>query len=493
MVKQAVRELVEAGQLDQLVIYFAGHGVNRNYGEYWLLSDAPSDTQAAVNMAGSARLAAHCGIPHVVLISDACRTAPEGIGAQHVRGSEIFPNTGGGGPERPVDEFFACSLGYAAHEVEDPVTRSKQYTAVYTAALLEALHGRRLDVLEYGHDGSSSYVRPRPLKRYLHHEVSRRLKDLGLSTRFVQVPDARIVSDERAWVARFAGGQQPPAGPLPAGPRPVEPRPRTSVSLANELVEQALRAHPGWRDRTLHADSDATMLGARERARLPSRNAEPSDALTPDECAFRVRGGRLTQATCITAEAELVGANLVRLRGLAAPGCSVLLVLNGTHGVALPAIPGFIAELTMEGHALVDVAYVASGSSSHPSKDPRHGAGRVRALRALASAATRNGTFRLEGAVAIEFSRALVRGVRPDLALAIYGAYAYQYPRRGELLAALVRRLRVDLGALPCHRWVSGIENKTDVRNPTANRHGISGYLDDAEVARRIHDALLAP
>lgn len=34
------------------------------------------------------------------------------------------------------------------------------------------------------------------------------------------------------------------------------------------------------------------------------------------------------------------------------------------------------------------------------------------------------------------------------------------------------------------------IENKTDVDNPTANRHGISGYLGDPEVAKRIHAAL---
>ena len=34
------------------------------------------------------------------------------------------------------------------------------------------------------------------------------------------------------------------------------------------------------------------------------------------------------------------------------------------------------------------------------------------------------------------------------------------------------------------------IENKTDVRNRTQNRHGIAGYLDDAEVARRIYDAV---
>ncbi len=35
------------------------------------------------------------------------------------------------------------------------------------------------------------------------------------------------------------------------------------------------------------------------------------------------------------------------------------------------------------------------------------------------------------------------------------------------------------------------IENKTDVRNETSNRHGISGYLDDKDVARRIFDALI--
>ncbi|RZL96821.1 MAG: alpha/beta hydrolase [Variovorax sp.] len=36
------------------------------------------------------------------------------------------------------------------------------------------------------------------------------------------------------------------------------------------------------------------------------------------------------------------------------------------------------------------------------------------------------------------------------------------------------------------------IENKTDVRNRTSNRHGIAGYLDDPVVARTIHDALVA-
>lgn len=36
------------------------------------------------------------------------------------------------------------------------------------------------------------------------------------------------------------------------------------------------------------------------------------------------------------------------------------------------------------------------------------------------------------------------------------------------------------------------IDNKSDVDNPTENRHGISGYLSDAVVAKRICDALTA-
>lgn len=36
------------------------------------------------------------------------------------------------------------------------------------------------------------------------------------------------------------------------------------------------------------------------------------------------------------------------------------------------------------------------------------------------------------------------------------------------------------------------IENKTDVDNQTKNRHGMSGYLSDPEIASRIHAALIA-
>jgi pimeloyl-ACP methyl ester carboxylesterase len=48
----------------------------------------------------------------------------------------------------------------------------------------------------------------------------------------------------------------------------------------------------------------------------------------------------------------------------------------------------------------------------------------------------------------------------------------------------------LDTDQFPLDPVDPAIENKRDVLNKTSNRHGIAGYLDDKEVAKRIHDAL---
>lgn len=181
-VKRAIRKLVESGTIEQLIVYFAGHGVNIRYGEYWLFTDAPDDPQAAVNVDGSIALARQAGIPHVVLISDACRTAAEGIQAQLITGSEIFPNNPVGGTEQPVDIFFASTLGMPAAEVKDPLATSSTYKAVYTGALVDALDGKDIAIVEKAMlDGKVVYlVRPRPLKKSLQTLMTRRLAQLNL-------------------------------------------------------------------------------------------------------------------------------------------------------------------------------------------------------------------------------------------------------------------------------------------------------------------------
>ncbi|MEO8411566.1 MAG: hypothetical protein ABI478_13440, partial [Propionivibrio sp.] len=116
----AIAEILGGAGVDQLVVYFAGHGVNIARSEQWLLTDAPTRTNAAVNVSGSVELARYCGVGHVVIISDACRVAPEGIQAQNVRGIDIFPNDGSASKAKPVDQFFARVLGRVAAEIKDP-------------------------------------------------------------------------------------------------------------------------------------------------------------------------------------------------------------------------------------------------------------------------------------------------------------------------------------------------------------------------------------
>ncbi|MBV7708149.1 hypothetical protein NOVA_35755 [Nocardia nova] len=57
------------------IVYFAGHGVLLAPGsEIWFLSDALHDSGDMINVVATAESARLAGIPHVILISDACRS-----------------------------------------------------------------------------------------------------------------------------------------------------------------------------------------------------------------------------------------------------------------------------------------------------------------------------------------------------------------------------------------------------------------------------------
>src|ERR1700704_4919926 len=113
----AIDAITKGAGVDQLILYFAGHGVNISRNEHWLLSDAPGNPGAAVDVTESVEFARFGEIQHVVVVSDACRVAPEGIQAQSVRGASVFANLEpAGAKSKPVDQFFACALGRTAAE-----------------------------------------------------------------------------------------------------------------------------------------------------------------------------------------------------------------------------------------------------------------------------------------------------------------------------------------------------------------------------------------
>jgi hypothetical protein len=207
-ISDAVKATVGFGLIDQLIIFFAGYSANVRHGEYWLLSQGFNDPTASVSVEDSKALARSSGIPHVVFVSDTCRVSP--ISAQAAAGRPIFPNaattkTGS------VDQFFATrwvppsqeifTVGAASDGITSAADASRQYRAAFTTVLLSALGGHETSIQDE-RDGVM-FVRPRALASYLTTAVPEHLLALGLSLDMQQEPEARIESDEDAWLARF--------------------------------------------------------------------------------------------------------------------------------------------------------------------------------------------------------------------------------------------------------------------------------------------------
>lgn len=447
-IADAIAELLKLG-LDQLIVYFAGHGVNISRTEHWLLSDAPSKPYAAVNVTGSVELARYCGARHVAIFSDACRVAPQGIQAQGVRGVEVFPNEPTGERSRPVDVFYACLLGKTAAEIPDAALAAGHYKALYTTVLLEALGGKLADVLErdaQAEDGSR-IVRPTRLEAYLEAELPRRIRDGGLLGKVNQSPDAVLIASDLTWISRV---------PAPDDAAPPATR---SASLP---VPDPLRAATRRIVRSA-AQGDTVMMraaidGARSAA---TRNiVDAADQVLapfgPDhmetECGIKVRGASVVAAECAFADAVILGqrpgdaGSVVRVNMHGSKAASVLLRFDSGLCTVIPALQGYLAALTFNEGDLVDVAYEPS-SNSHRVAEYAGRVDEIRLLRSVAAAASREGRFRLDAADADGLARRmqLLKGVDPTLA--IYAAYAYHDLQAVERLQLMYDFMRDDLQA----------------------------------------------
>jgi hypothetical protein len=452
-IKNAIKKLVDAANIGQLVVYFAGHGVNRQRHEYWLLSDAPDDPNAAVNVAGSVGLAATCGIPHIVLISDACRTAAEGIRAQTIEGQIIFPNREG--DEKPVDQFFACRLGQPSHEVKDPTVSSAEFKALYTNELVPALLGRRPQIVEWTTERNQKVglIRLRPLRDFMSLAIKEKLNGLQLQTKLIQDPIAQINSDPPEWISRVSESAiDGSLGIMLGGLRaPITPA-ATAATIADSLLRSALAADPSELQTAFDHGRSSGIAGASEivsSAELISRPFGPTHHET--KCGFKIRGARIVATHARNAIAELVVEHSplgedVRVDRVIPPGASVLLVLEDGAGIVLSAIPGFLAALTLEEGELVDVAYEPSINSwrwdLYESK-----AREIRSLRAIVSSSITRGVFKLEGDTALEIAKRMQYGKGVDPSLAIYAAYGYHDLQRPDLIREMITYMQDDLGA----------------------------------------------
>lgn len=447
LIYDAIKEILDGAGVDQLLIYFAGHGVNINRNEHWLLTEAPVKTSAAVNVTGSVELARYCGIQHVVIVSDACRVAPDGIQAQNVRGVDIFPNDAAADKSKPVDQFFACALGRTAAEIKDAALAADGYRAIYTSALLDALKGARSELLEAsGADGDTArYVRPHALQSYLEREIPSRVKALQLESKVNQNPDA-IITSSSAWLSKIAERRVRGTNKAAASMQSLPPAPPTLRSVAQELVRSAAgdqRSLGTQLDQVRHA----AVAGAGDLVGTAERIAQP---FGPDhfetQCGIKVRGERIVEFMAPLANGQLLTDELLRIQQVDPPAASVLLRFSSGSGAVIPAIPGFLAEITFVDGELVDVSYEPSTNSGRWGMFASS-AQELRALRAIVASSSHHGLFRLDQAGAIDIAKRMQYAKSIDPTLAVYAAYAYHDMQEGERIRKMSGYLRDDVGA----------------------------------------------
>lgn len=421
-----IEEIVDGPGVDQLILYFAGHGVNINRNEHWLLSDAPRRTSAAINVSGSVELARYCGIRHVVIFSDACRVAPEGIQAQNVRGLDVFPNEGAADRASPVDQFFACALGKTAAEIPYASHAALNYTALYTDALLDALKGERSDVLDTANTSSDLfyYVWPRKLEAYLEGELPRRVKALQLEKKINQNPDA-IITSHANWLACIDPATTRAEENFKSKKR-LSP-PASLQSIAGNLARYAADDNQPAFDRYMKEARIAPVVGAEQLVKTIERFATAfGPAHFETQCGIKVRGAHIAGFYSPGARAEPSGpaGNALQIDLTGRSATSVLIHFGGGTGTVIPAVSGYIAALTFEDGELVQVAYEPSSNHWRWQDFERHAA-EARRLRAVAGAATEHGRLNLAVEDAISIARTIQSWQSVDPALAVYLAYAW--------------------------------------------------------------------
>jgi hypothetical protein len=212
-----IDSIVSAGTCTQLIVYFAGHGILKSADtEMWLLSAAATDANAAVNLVGSVRGARKCGIPHVVFISDACRSIATDPGLSEVTGSSIFP-TAKIPRKTEVDIFYATMPGDVSWEVpaEDA---AKRYDGIFTRCLLIGLGAPDPELVESvpGDDGDPiPVVSSRTLKPWIEEKVPDAVWKVDIKLN--QFPELRVESQRPKYLALVTvPSPAPPLNPIPA-------------------------------------------------------------------------------------------------------------------------------------------------------------------------------------------------------------------------------------------------------------------------------------
>jgi hypothetical protein len=441
---KAIKTRVEARVYDQLIVYFSGHGILTAPGaEYWLLSDSPDNPNEAVNLLRSSEEARNSDIPHVVFISDACRSSVTGPPLSGVTGGVIFPSRTIGASRADIDVFYATRPGDPAFEVAEAAAVA-QYKGIFTDCLLEALKAPDASLLDHLQElsgGSRTVITSRKLKPYLESAVPVAASAINMQLR--QSPEVRVETALPKYFAEVMSamprGGSPPSAPASPIPPPAHP---TMSAALNELAA----AYRG--DATMPTPA-AEALGVASDVR--TLTAVKGRATFETQTGFSVVGAAPVAAHCSDwvfdppfEDPGHVGTMHIRLRpgagiGRGKASTAVLEFADGT-GAALAVFPEFICTVVVDQQRIVSVQYVSSELT------PTYGDYAMRLdaidrMRATVAVAARNGRFIVEPDGAAALADRIRQGKNLDPALGIYAAYAYAAAGRYNDVASVLEYL----------------------------------------------------
>lgn len=426
-VKAAAKQLVETPSLEQLVIYFGGHGIAFNTTELWLLTHALTDPDEAISVTECAELARATPIPKVAFISDACRSIPT-FDVSRIRGSLIFPLN----PPRAdaeVDRFFATLLGASAYELTVAVN---EYGGIYTHTLLEAFSSPDNNMVNTVN--GVKVITNRNLKLFLKREVPKRLSAQAIQRN--QIPDSRVESPADVYIGR-AMTPVMSAAPPPPSPTTILDVVDSQFKLTGVgSIIARLDFQPASPLKQIEIEQlkGTTGFDAAQKAITNAKQPNSFESKT----GFAVNGARVAFALAAGEhKAEIIDEGdglsrpaLIRIRQSVERPISVVIGFADGSGTVIAALPGFIGTIVVDRGRVMNVSYVPSRNSDRWSQY-EGSRSRIDGLHALVAASAKFGLFRIDGdkesrnnsARRIADQIRILKGIDPTLGL--YAAYAY--------------------------------------------------------------------
>jgi hypothetical protein len=467
-IKEAIKHFVLPGTYDQLLLYFTGHGYWKNDAELWLLTNAPGDADEAVNWKETIEFAKDCGIPNVVLISDACRSIPTTPRAMRVRGSIVFPNDDVKRERSKVDKFLAAATGTFAYEI--PIALGGKKENAFTYCLMQAFQrpdkGMVLDIKE---DGRAVRIVPnRRLGPFLKREVPALLAKVNIT--MDQAPDEEVLSDDSAYIGHttFAGEEiithardkrltpkRVRGGTRGEKRRPMMARaPDDLKTIASKALVDALNVtdvaqHLGQLpipsfEATGNPKFDQAIHTARELA-AGVRHFETTTG-------FAILGARTVRAVLTNGQSpdvlspgDGIGEPAVIRVSETLPSGTVVVQFDNGNGAPLAALRGYIGHVVVHEGSVASVSYIPSENSNRFHAYQNRGANLLR-LRAAAAAAMKFGVFRIAGQdSALKLAEQIRVEKSIDPSLGLYAAYAYSEADDQDELTSVAMYMHGDL------------------------------------------------